>query len=222
MAFTSLTRNEIIRYALLKCGVEYDDLSADQVQYISDNLNSLVNAWQDEHIYIWQTTRTTQALTASTSTYTMAAGTLDIQRAFIRDGNDDCPVKIIGAQEFADLPDKTDEARIPYYLWFDKKATPVVNLYPTPNSTTPVLHMDLDINITESDDNATALDFNKPKYTALIWNLAREVALDFGIVDQRYNIISSRAEHYKRVLFQSSSETTSDDIVKGAYDDDNY
>jgi hypothetical protein len=217
MAFTTLTRNEVIRYALLKLGVEYDDLTNAQIQYASDALSTLTNAWQDEDIYIWQVARTTEALVASTSTYTLASGVIDIERAFIRDGNTDYPLDLISAQEYADIVDKTDEARIPTVAWFEKLRTPKIHLYPTPNNATPVLHYDSVDNITEADDNNTALDFNKSKYSALIWNLARELALDYGITDQRYNIISSRAEHYKKRLFESSSETTTDDFIEGAY-----
>jgi hypothetical protein len=217
MAFTSLTRNEIIRYALLKLGVEYDDLTNAQIQYASDSLSVLVNSWQDEGLYLWQVADTTQALSASTATYTLSADVIDIERAFIRDGNTDHPVDLISAQEYADIVDKTDEAEIPTVAWFEKLRTPKIHLYPTPNSTTPVLHYAAVNNITESDDNSTALDFNKSKYNALIWNLSQELALDYDVTGQRYNIISSRARQYKKILFESSSETTTDDFIEGAY-----
>jgi hypothetical protein len=171
----------------------------------------------------WKLAGSTGGVWATSTSYTtpgvftVATDTVDITRAFIRKDGSDYPVRLVSAQEYADVIDKGETSNLPYIMWVHKKKTPEVYLYPQPDNTDIVLHYHRIVNITETETGTASLDVNKQKLRALVWNLAREVALDYGVTDSRYNIISSTADRTKKILLENDIESTNDDFIEGAY-----
>lgn len=102
------------------------------------SLNIMFADWSNRGINLWTIEQVTTNLTAGTSSYTLNSYDIDIVSAVIRqiDGSSttDLQMTRIGRTEYLNIPDKSSTGR-PTQLFLDRQTTPVVNLWPTPDST---------------------------------------------------------------------------------------
>lgn len=112
-------------------------------------LNDLIELCNLQPLMQLAKVKLTQTLTASDATYTFGASgdnstrPLEIHSAYIRSGNVDYPVRVLGNEEYSLIAFKTITSTYPYNLYY-RAAYPqgVVNLYPVP-STANVLHLEV-------------------------------------------------------------------------------
>lgn len=117
--------------------------------------NRQPNLWTDE-LY-------TQALTASTATYTLPARMVAIQAAYLTVGtgssSNDQILWPISTFDYAAIPQKTQES-VPTSYWYNRQITPQITLWPVPNSDSTytlnlrILHQVQDVVL----QNGTTLD----------------------------------------------------------------
>ena len=94
-------------------------------------LNMMVKSWQNIGVRLWTVEWENQTMTSGTATYSPDP-ILDIQKAFIRRDSDDYPVKIIGMQDYFDIPDKT-ETGMPRLLALQAgRSAPEYTVWPVP------------------------------------------------------------------------------------------
>jgi hypothetical protein len=103
------------------------------------SLNIMFADWSNRGVNLWTIAQVTTSLTSGTSSYTLNAYDLDIVSAIIRQtdassNSTDLQLTRIGRTEYLNIPDKTATAR-PTQIFFDRQTTPVVKLWPTPDST---------------------------------------------------------------------------------------
>ena len=102
------------------------------------SLNIMFADWSNRGINLWTIEQVTTNLTAGTNSYTLNSYDIDIVSAVIRqiDGSSttDLQMTRIGRTEYLNIPDKSSTGR-PTQLFLDRQTTPVVNLWPTPDST---------------------------------------------------------------------------------------
>lgn len=129
----SLDASDIIEEAYERCGLEmrsgYDARTARR------SLNILIADWSNRGVNLWTVTQVTQALTEGTSSYTLAASTIDILDAVVRRSSVDYTVERISRSTYQSIPNKATEAR-PTQFWLDRQTTPVLHLYPAPENST--------------------------------------------------------------------------------------
>lgn len=139
-------------------------------------MSLLLLEWQNRHILSWSVEQATQALTAATASYTLAADTWDVLDAVLRRSDVDTPLKRMSRQDYVDAPNKTSAGR-PHGWFLDRqRATTTLYLYPVPNSTDDTLvywriRRLRDVNLRDDLDIATR--FLPAMVAGVAWNMAR-------------------------------------------------
>jgi hypothetical protein len=100
-------------------------------------MNIMFADWANRGVNLWTVEEVTLTLTDGTSSYNLNAFDIDILSAVIRDNGQNPVVDIdidrIGRQEYLNIPTKSTKAR-PTQFFVDRQTTPVVKLWPTPDS----------------------------------------------------------------------------------------
>ena len=103
------------------------------------SLNIMFADWANRGVNLWTIEQVTTNLTAGTNSYTLNSYDIDIVSAVIRqiDGSTTTDLQLtrIGRSEYLNIPDKTSTGR-PTQYFLDRQTTPVVKVWPTPDSTT--------------------------------------------------------------------------------------
>lgn len=154
----TLDAAEVIEEAYERIGQEartgYDAQTARR------SMNLLLADWANRGVHLWMVNAVSEALTASTASYTLDADIIDIMDVVIRRDGTDYLLERISRNEYQNLPVKTVEGR-PTQYWVDRqRAAPVIHLYPTPENSTDTLRF---YKMARVDDiNASANDADVP------------------------------------------------------------
>ena len=101
------------------------------------SLNIMFADWANRGVNLWTIEQVTTNLTSGTSSYTLNSYDIDIVSAVIRqiDGSTTTDLQLtrIGRSEYLNIPDKASTGR-PTQYFLDRQTTPVVKVWPTPDS----------------------------------------------------------------------------------------
>tara|TARA_R110002049_G_scaffold80064_2_gene203772 strand:+ start:412 stop:1086 length:675 start_codon:yes stop_codon:yes gene_type:complete len=101
------------------------------------SLNIMFADWANRGVNLWTIEQVTTNLTSGTSSYTLNSYDIDIISAVIRqiDGSTTTDLQLtrIGRSEYLNIPDKASTGR-PTQYFLDRQTTPVVKVWPTPDS----------------------------------------------------------------------------------------
>jgi hypothetical protein len=211
---TSRTVTQIIQAALRVLGV----LAAGETVSTNDTgtgltvLQDLVSEWSGEGLTIPYETAEAITLVGSQASYTVGqTGTPDlttvrpinITDAFIRDSsNYDHPVKVVSFEEYNRITSKTTEERPSLLTYVPTAPNGTVYVWPTP-STAESLYIVSRKPLTDpaqlTDDVLTATGIPRNYHSALKWNLALELAPEYGV--NPIGVIAAKAEQtYNKIL----------------------
>ena len=127
---------EIIEEAYERCGLEsrtgYDLKTARR------SLNIMFADWENRGLNLWTVEQSTQALTDGTASYTLSADFTDLLEVVVRRSGTDFMLTKMSRGEYLNIPTKTQEGR-PTQYYFDRKTTPSITLWPTPENSTDTL-----------------------------------------------------------------------------------
>jgi hypothetical protein len=139
---TSGTRNfnldvaEAIEEAYERCGLEvrtgYDAKTARR------SLNLMFAEWANRGLNLWTVVQDTLTLTQGQAQETLGTDVVDILEMALRRNGVDIEMERISRGEYLDFPNKTDQGR-PSQFYFDRKISPVLNLWQTPENSTDQL-----------------------------------------------------------------------------------
>jgi len=133
----TLDAAEVIEEAYERCGLE--PRTGYHAQTARRSMNLLLADWANRGIHLWMIASVSEALTASTASYTLDADIIDIMDVVIRRDGTDYSLERIARNEYQNLPVKTTEGR-PTQYWVDRqRLAPVIHLYPTPENSTDTL-----------------------------------------------------------------------------------
>ena len=122
---------EAIEEAYERCGLEmrtgYDAKTARR------SLNIMFSEWANRGLNLWTVEQNTQALTSGTASYTFNADHTDLLEVVIRRSGTDFSLSRMSRGDYLNLPNKDQSGR-PSQYYFDRKITPSVILWPTPDS----------------------------------------------------------------------------------------
>jgi len=127
--------SEVIEEAFERCGLQ--SRTGYDIQTARRSLNLMSIEWANRGLNFWCVEKGTADTTASTSTITLPADTIDLIEHWIQDGTGtsqvDLPISRISVSQYATIPNKLSEGR-PVNLFIDKqRVAPVVYLWPTPD-----------------------------------------------------------------------------------------
>jgi len=211
----TLSRDDIITLALRKLGVlDIEGVaSASQLTNHSLVLNMILKAWQSKGMKLWTVKEYAIPLLSNTNVYTIGpTGTiiqnkpLKLIQAWLRNEsvtpNVDLPMNIISRQEYNILSAKNSQGIANSVFLTPNNTDSTLKVWLSPDTNTATNYK-LWIVVQEaiSDVNSNvATDFPNEWMQSLVWNMAAELAMDYGIPDQRMQLIAMQAAKYKEEM----------------------
>lgn len=135
------TANDVIKSAFRISGVlsQGESPTASETQDALDSFNDLLDSLSNDSLFIYARDTESFTLTGGQASYTIGAGgdfntsrPVDIISAYVRIGNTDYTLSIIGDEQYAALPTKSTQGT-PYFLNYTSDfPLGVVKLYPVP------------------------------------------------------------------------------------------
>jgi hypothetical protein len=105
-------------------------------------MNIMFADWSNRGIQMWEVTKVELTLTQGTNEYTLNSYDIDVLDVYIeRTENNvvtDYTLDRVDRNEYVNIPNKATQAR-PTELWVERKKSPVIHLYPTPDNSTDKL-----------------------------------------------------------------------------------
>ena len=131
----NLEISEVIEEAFERCGLQ--SKTGYDIETARRSLNLLSLEWANRGLNFWCVEQGTASTTASTSTITLPADTVDLIEYWIREGTgtsqNDQPLSRFSVSQYSTIPNKLTEGR-PVNIFIDKQAVaPVAYLWPTPD-----------------------------------------------------------------------------------------
>ena len=127
---------EAIEEAYERCGLEmrtgYDARTARR------SLNIMFSEWANRGLNLWTVTQETKAVTSGTATYQFTTDYTDLLEVVIRRSGTDFSLSRMSRGDYLNLPNKDQTGR-PSQYYFDRKITPSLILWPTPDSSSDSL-----------------------------------------------------------------------------------
>ena len=106
------------------------------------SMNIMFADWSNRGIQMWEVTKVELTLTQGTNEYTLNSYDIDVLDVYIeRTQNNvvtDYTLDRVDRNEYVNIPNKLTQAR-PTELWVERKKSPVIHLYPTPDNSTDKL-----------------------------------------------------------------------------------
>ena len=216
----SITRDQIILSALRKIGVvEPGDTSATidaaLVTNCAQALNLMVKQWMTEGIKLWTVTEYTLPLVASQTEYTIgpsgpglvADRPLRLIQGVIRNiavtPYIDTPLQILSKQEYMTLGSKFSTG-IANSVYLNPGTTSAsVKFFLTPDTSTATNYQAIltcQRPIYDISSASSVPDFPNEWMQALVWGLADQLSLEFGLPINHRQEVMLRAEKYKDQL----------------------
>jgi len=232
----TISRDQIISLALRKLGVlEIGAVpDTDTIDNASISLNLLIKQFSIEGLKLWKNSELIIPLITNQSTYILGGSTstlmydslnptvaitdrpLKVIQGFYRNNSVspyiDIPVMVISKQEYNVIGSKFSTGTANTIFYDTKKLNGVLYVYLTPDvntSTNMELHIVAQLPL---DDLSTALgipDFPNEWMNCLVWNLADQLSLEYGVPMNSRQEIAMRAGTYKTLLTDWDVEAAS-------------
>jgi hypothetical protein len=228
----SITARDIIVQALRKIGVGSlgEVLAADEMNACLDALNVLLKSWSGRRLLTTAAIQESFALVGGTAAYTIGASVIApnfitqkpiriLDGCFIRDQNgSDYPLNVISRELYNSYDTKTNRG-LPTELFYDAGATQqalqtgTITFYLTPDTTnTYTVFLVSEKPFTVFASLNAAYTFPDIYERAMIYNLALEVAPEYGKTVHR-EVISSANESLDIIIaINSSNKRTVSDL----------
>jgi hypothetical protein len=223
----SVTRDQIITQALRKLGVLELGVApdTDTVTNASTSLNLLIKQMSTEGLKLWKNSELIIPVTASTTTYILGGASsvtmydslaptvaitdrpLKAIQAFYRNvsvsPNIDVPLQLLSKQEYLMLGSKGSTG-VTNSIFYDVKALQgILYVYLTPDTYTATnlqVHMVAQMPLNDVSAATDVPDFPNEWMNTLVWNLADQLAIEYGVPMNYRQEIAQRAAAYKSQL----------------------
>jgi hypothetical protein len=232
----SITRDQIISLALRKLGVlEIGDTpDANAVADASMVLNLLIKQFNTDGLKLWKVSELIVPLTASKTAYTLGGSTSDLMydslapsvaitdkplkviQGFYRNIQAtpaiDTPVMIVSKQEYNVLGSKFSTGTANTIFYDAKVTNGILYVYLTPdaNSQTNLeLHIVAQMPLKDITKASDIIDFPNEWMNCLVWNLADQLSLEYGVPMNARQEIAQRASGYREHMNDWDVEASS-------------
>jgi hypothetical protein len=232
----TVTRDEIITIALRKLGVLEIGSSPDAatINNASMSLNLLIKQFSTDGLKLWKISEIIIPLTNNQTSYTLGGASstlmydslsptvpitdkpLKVIQGFYRNKQVtpyiDIPVMVLSKQEYNVLGSKFSTGTANTIFYDPRKLNGVLYVYLTPDlnaQTNLELHIVAQMPL---DDLTSALgvpDFPNEWMNCLMWNLADQLSLEYGVPMNARQEIAQRASTYKTLLSDWDVESSS-------------
>lgn len=232
----TITRDQIISLALRKLGVLEVGMTpdADTIANASMSLNLLIKQFSTEGLKLWKVSELIIPLTSGQTSYTLGGSNSDLMydalaptvaitdkplkviQGFYRSIKVtpviDTPVLLVSKQEYNVLGSKFSTGTANTIFYDPRKLNGILYVYLTPDANAQsnlelhiIAQMPLDDVVLSTD----IPDFPNEWMNCLVWNLADQLSLEYGVPMNARQEIATRANTYKTLLSDWDVEASS-------------
>jgi hypothetical protein len=183
-----MTALEYITKAMKICGAlgQNETPTSSEADDGLDAINDMIDSWNTDRTYIYAVTESTIPVVSGQASYTIGTGgdfnitrPVKIDYAFIRINSVDFPLQSINNQDYDSIQYKANQGFPMYYYYNPAMPLGVITIYGVP--TQGDLYIDTWTQITEFTNLQTDLTFPPGYRRAFNYNLAKEIAPQFGL-----------------------------------------
>jgi histidyl-tRNA synthetase len=168
---------EYIEEAYERCGLEMR--TSYDARTVRRSLNILLADWANRGLNQWTIQQNSITMIEGTLNYSLDStdptAVIDVLDAFLRrtvnSVNTDYSIDRISRSEYANIPNKSTKAR-PSQYFIDKQITPKIYVYPAPDNSTDVIHVNCLTRIDNADTLVNTMEMPFRFYPALAAGLA--------------------------------------------------
>ena len=164
---------EYVEEAFERCGLEvrtgYDLKTAKR------SLNLMLAEWANRGLNQWTIKQRTVTMVVADGNYDLGADVIDVLSVVVRRDGTDYPLERLSRDGFLTIPNKTTQGRVNQFF-LDRQVTPVLNLWPVPDST-DVVYYDALTRMDDADIYTNTVDMPFRFYPCLAAGLAYYIAL---------------------------------------------
>ena len=232
----TVTRDQIITLALRKLGVlEIGSTpDADTISNASMSFNLLIKQFSTDGLKLWKISELVIPLTSGLTSYTLGGSSsalmydtlnptvaitdkpLKVIQGFYRNIQTtpyiDTPVMLVSKQEYNVLGSKFSTGTANTIFYDPRKLSGVLYVYLTPdlNAQTNIeLHIVAQMPLDDLSNALDIPDFPNEWMNCLVWNLADQLYLEYGVPMNTRQEITQRAMTYKALLVDWDVEASS-------------
>ena len=232
----TVTRDQIITLALRKLGVLEIGATpdADTIANASMSLNLLIKMMSTDGLKLWKISELIIPITANQTSYVLGGSTSTLMydslnptvaitdkplkaiQGFYRNLQNsppiDVPVMLISKQEYNILGSKSSTGVANTLFYDPRKLNGVLYVYLTPNlysQTNLQLHLIAQMPLDDLNSALDVPDFPNEWMNCLVWNLADQMSMEYGVPMNARQEIALRANAYKTQLTDWDVEASS-------------
>jgi hypothetical protein len=232
----SITRDQVISLALRKLGVlEIGQTpDADTLSNANMSLNLMIKQFSTEGLKLWKVSELVVPLTANKTMYTLGGSSSDVMydsldlntpitdkplkviQGFYRNVQItpyiDTPVMVVSKQEYNMLGSKFSTGTANTIFFDPKKLNGLLYVYLTPDTNSQSnlqLHLVAQMPLNDITASTDVPDFPNEWMNCLMWNLADQLSLEYGVPMNSRQEIAQRAASYKEQLSDWDVEASS-------------
>lgn len=208
MSVPKRTVRQLIQKALQKLGIyaSGETIPADDMNDGLVSFQDMIAEWAGDGMLIPALIQDSFPLVNDKVVYTIGEDAADVDTprpdqiitAFVREGNIDYPVRIIGETAYAAFSDKFNGGSRPEYLWYNPTApNGTISIYRAPSGNYSMFITSLKAfpdNAKITDDAFLDLGIPRTFNNPLIYGLAVELAPEYGIGVNELSVIAARSE----------------------------
>ena len=190
------------------------------------SMNLLTIEWQNRGLNLWTIDSVTQAVTAGTAQYTLAADTIDLLDQVIRTGDSgsggqygdggstqsDLTISRIGVTTFASIPNKLIRGR-PIQGWVERlRDAPRITLWPVPDKSYSFVYWRLR-RIEDAGNGIETADMNFRFLPCLVAGLAYNIAMKTPELSGRVQMLKADYDEQYNLAAGEDREKVSERFV---------
>ena len=215
----NLDISEVIEEAFERCGLQ--SKTGYDIETARRSLNLMSLEWANRGLNFWCIEQGTASTTASTSTITLPADTIDIIEHWIRDGTgtsqNDLPLSRFSVSQYSTIPNKLTEGR-PVNIYIDKQqAAPVAYLWPTPDKVYTFVYQQIRRIEDTGSVGSTNPDVPARFLPALVSGLAFRISQKYPEAFVRSPELKAEYEFQWQLAEQEDRDRASVHFVPGGY-----
>ena len=184
------------------------------------SINLMLKDWQSRGVLLWTTETTAVTVSTSVTSYDLSSSTIDALEVVLRRDDTDIQLERISPEEFLLIPKKTQTGRSSQYSIRRGRDNPVLSVWPIPENTTDVLHIERIRELQDVNKSATQnADLPKRFLPCLTAGLSYQMSMKRPNVDPtRIQMLKANYEElFNRALLEDREKAVMRVVPKLRY-----
>ena len=214
----NLDIDEVIQEAMEMIGGE--NILGHEPASARRSINLMLKDWQNRGVLLWTTETTAVTVSTSVTSYDLSSSTIDALEVVLRRDDTDLQLERISPEEFLLIPRKTQTGRPSQYSIRRGRDNPVLSVWPIPENTTDVLHIERIRELQDVNKSATQnADLPKRFLPCLTAGLSYQMSMKRPNVDPtRIQMLKANYEElFNRALLEDREKAVMRVVPKLRY-----